>query len=99
MNMQSAMECPEVVREYIEKECIAGRLLGPLDPVLFLEVHTSRFGVIPKSDPGSWRLIVDLSAPEGASVNDGISWEVCFLSYMTVDGAAGVIKASGWGRI
>ena len=68
-NMRSAVERPEVVREYIEKEGIAGRLLGPLDPALFPEVHTSRSGVIPKSDPGSWRLIVDLSAPEGASVN------------------------------
>ena len=46
------MEYPEVVREYIEKECVAGRLLGPLDPALFPEVHTSRFGVIPRSDPG-----------------------------------------------
>ena len=96
-NMRSAVERPEVVREYIEKECIAGRLLGPLDPALFPEVHTSRFGVIPKSDPGGWRLIVDLSAPEGASVNDGISREVCSLSYMTVDDAARVIEASGWG--
>ena len=96
-NMRSAVERPEVVRECIEKECIAGRLLGPLDPALFPEVHTSRFGVIPKSDSGSWRLIVDLSAPEGASVNDGISREVCSLSYMTVDDAARVIEASGWG--
>ena len=40
---------------------------------------------------------MDLSAPEGASVNDRISWEVCSLSYMTVDDAARVIEASGWG--
>ena len=69
---------PEVVKWYIRKECT---LLGPFNPSLFPEVHTSQFGVIPKSEPGTWRLIVDLSAPEGASVNDGIDPEVCSLHY------------------
>ena len=64
-NMRSAMEHPEVVQEYIEKECIAGRLLGPLDPALFPEVHTSGFRVIPKSDPGSWRLSGPISSRGG----------------------------------
>ena len=46
-----------------------------------LEVHGSPFGVIPKSEPGKWRLIVNLSAPECGSVNDEISREMCSLSY------------------
>ena len=41
--------------------------------------------MIPKSEPGKWRLIVDLSSPKGASVNDGISKELCSLSYVHVD--------------
>ena len=48
-------------------------------------LHTSLFGVIPKicqpGQPQKWRLIVDLSAPQGQSVNDGIKLEFCSLSY------------------
>ena len=50
------------------------------------EVHLSRLGVIPKSNqPGKWRLIVDLSYPEGRSVSDGISGELCSLQYMRME--------------
>ena len=58
-------------------------------------LQTSRFGVIPKSTPGKWRLIVNLSAPEGASVNDGINDRVSSLSYVTVDDAAREVLRRG----
>ena len=49
-------------------------------------MHCSPFGVIPKKHkPGKWRLIIDLSAPEGSSVNDGIAKELCSLAYTSVD--------------
>ena len=83
--MRAAKDHPQFVDSYIRKECEAGRLLGPFDPDLFPVVQISRFGVIPKSEPDSWRLILDLSYPEGRSVNDGISPEICSLSYITVD--------------
>ena len=31
-NMRSAQQHPQVVRNYVLKECEAGRLLGPFDP-------------------------------------------------------------------
>ena len=96
-NMRSAKLQPQVVAEYIQKECEAGRILGPLDPQLFPEVQISRFGVIPKTDPGKWRLILDLSSPDGASVNDGIDPERCSLTYMKVDDAARAIERMGRG--
>ena len=34
-NMASAMQHPEVIREYLAKECSEGRVLGPLDPTQF----------------------------------------------------------------
>ena len=40
---------------------------------------------------------MDLSAPEGASVNDGIDPEMCSLHYITVDDVAGVTESVGWG--
>ena len=97
--MKSAKEHPQVVDDYIMKECLAGRLLGPLDPQMFTDVQVSRFGVIPKSEPGNWRLILDLSSPEGRSVNDGINSENCSLSYITVDDAVRAIVAMGEGAM
>ena len=97
--MRSMQQHPRVVRNYVLKECEAGRLLGPFDPQIFPEVHVSRFGPIPKADPGKWRLILDLSSPDGASVNDGIDPNVCSLSYMTVDDAARAIGRTGTGAM
>ena len=51
-------------------------------------VHVSPLGVIPKSESGKQWLILDLSSPEGGSVNDGINKELCSLSYMSVDEVA-----------
>ena len=60
--------------------------MGPLEQDV--RIYVSRFGVIPKShQPRKWRLIVDLSAHKGFSVNDGIQSELCSLSYTSVDDA------------
>ena len=61
-NMKSV---EEVVESYIGSEREARRLLGPLERSRFPQVHTSPFGVNPKSEPGKWRLILDLSSPMG----------------------------------
>ena len=72
-NMESAWQHPEVIQEYIDKEISKGRMLGPFTPDLCPYLHINRFGVIPKGqNTGKWRLITDLSYPEGQSVNDGI---------------------------
>ena len=84
-NLRSAAEHGEVVQCYIEKELAKGRLIGPLSTEATQRVHVNPFGVIPKKEPGQWRLIVDLSAPRGGSVNDGIRRECCTLSYLSVD--------------
>ena len=70
--MQSAREHPQVIRDYIAKECAEGRILGPFVPSSLADVQVSRFGVILKKGHNKWRLILDLSSPEGRSVNDGI---------------------------
>ena len=59
-------------------------------------MHISPFGVIPKSEPGQWRLILDLSSPSRNSVNDGITKEVCSLSYISIDDVA--VRAIHKGR-
>ena len=85
-NMHSADENHQVVTEYLEAEMRRGVVLGPFHPAEIPELHINRFGVIPKSGrPGKWRLIVDLSHPDGRSVNSGIDSELCSLSYAQVD--------------
>ena len=98
-NMSSVNEHRDVVEEYLHGEREAGRLLGPFRRSLFPEVHVSPFGVIPKSEPGKWRLIVDLSSPEGGSVNDGISKEWCSLSYLSVDEVVRTVVRFGRGAL
>ena len=85
--MKSAMDNPQVISQYLESECRVGRVVGPLSVEEFPFVHINRFGVIPKSTPGKWRLIVDMSSPEGNSVNDGIQESRCSLAYVTVEDA------------
>ena len=96
--MASATEHPDVVSSYLTEEERLSRIVrvGSMEAAGTLSIHCSSFGVIPKkSRPGSWRLIVDLSAPEGHSVNDGICKEVASLSYISVDDVVACILKVG----
>ena len=98
-NMRSALDNAAVIQEYLEKEVLLGRVVGPVDPERNpVGTQLSPFGVIPKSNhPGKWRLIVDLSSPEGRSVNDGIEGESCSLKYIHLDEVTDEIVKSGKG--
>ena len=98
-NLLSCIEHPDVVQEYIQKECSLGRVLGPFPRTEVPHLHISPFGVIPKKSTGKWRLIVDLSSPQGESVNDGISQEHSSLSYVTVDMIADKVASLGKGTL
>ena len=99
-NMLSASQHPKVVENYLGNERAEGRILGPINPRSVPGLHTSRFGVIPKGhSSGKWRLITDLSSPEGASVNDGISPTLCSLSYTSVDKVAKAAQRLGPGAL
>ena len=80
--MYEASQHREVIQEYLEKE-VQGRRIWKVSAE---GVQCSPFGVIPKKGkPGRWRLIVDLSAPEAHSVNDGIDRELSSVSYTSVE--------------
>ena len=97
--MLSAKQHPQPIQDYLAKELEAGRVISPLGrDASGLNIQISRFGVIPKPhQPGEWRLITDLSSPEGASVNDGIDPRLCSVDYASVDDAVGVIVRLGRG--
>ena len=84
--MVSARDHAEVVEKYLKGEREAGRVLGPFGPnELTLAAHISPIGIIPKRhQDNAWRLIVDMSSPEGFSVNDGISPTLSSLEYIHI---------------
>ena len=80
--MLSASDHPGVITAYIKEEVQANRmyLVGPVNEALVKSIHCSPFGVIPKKNkPGRWRLILDLSSPDGQSVNDSIAKDLFFM--------------------
>ena len=70
-NMQSAFEHVGSISQYLQKELSLGHLLGLFEDTSYLPpLQINRFGVIPKGhNTGKWRLITDLSFPNGQSVN------------------------------
>ncbi len=101
-NMQSATEHSEVVDKYLADEIEAGRVAraGTPQQAEAMGIHCSPFGVIPKKNrPGRFRLILNLSAPEGSSVNDGISKELASLSYVSLDVVAEAAAKLGRGAL
>ena len=99
-NLEGAFSLPDVVEDYLQAEVNLQRVAGPHPPSLLPNCQISRFRVIPKnSQPGKWRLIIDLSHPKDESVNDGISKYLCSLKYITLEDAIQQILALGPGSL
>lgn len=97
LRLEPQVSCFHEVDHYLAEEVAAGKL-RPASASC--RVHTSPIGLIPKQhQPGRFRLIVDLSAPEGFSINDGIDPNLCSLSYATVDQAAAIARQHGRGAL
>ena len=90
-----------IVSEYLDTELRRNRLVKlSKSEAEAMGIHCSPIGVIPKKNkPGKWRLIVDLSSPEGTSVNDGVDKEMSSLSYTSVDTIASKVAALGRGAM
>ena len=75
-------------------------MAGPFSAPPFPNLYVSSFGVIPKrGQPGTWCLIVDLSSPEGARVNDGIDPDKFTLHYIKLDQVIRVVSKLGVGAL
>lgn len=99
-NLLSVMNNPQTVQRYLEEELREGRMVGPLGQEEAQLVHVSPIGIIPKSHkPGKWRLIHDLSSPNGASINDGISPEWSSLAYVSLEQVVQDVVAVGPGAL
>ena len=101
-NLISARNHPHVVSQYIQEELARNQIghVGSLETASSLGIQLSPLGAIPKKGkPDKWRLIMDLSSPDGFSVNDGISKEDCSFHYASVDLAVERIIQLGSGAL
>ena len=86
-NCPSANAQSRVIHEYLKEEILHGSIAGPFQCPPIKNLHINRFGVIPKSTPGKWRLITDLSFPPDESVNSLIPDSAAEVRYMGIQEA------------
>ncbi|XP_033106175.1 uncharacterized protein LOC117108307 [Anneissia japonica] len=84
-NHKSTREYPGVIPKYIAKGLERCRIACPFPTPPFDSFVVSPLGVIPKSSPGAFRVIHDMSFPRGSSVNEGIPSEHPQVSYDSID--------------
>ena len=75
------MDFPEHIDTYLEEELRFGAIVGPFQQHSVHDAHFSPFMTREKSGSDKRRVIIDLSWPKGASVNDGIHKD----SYLATD--------------
>ena len=102
-NHKGAREFPAFIDKYLKRECDAMRIMGPFhnNPMSTLLV-VSPMNTVPKDSADERRVIVDLSWPSGASVNEGISkdyylGDVIDLHYASVEQVCKMVLDIGSG--
>ena len=102
-NHKGARDYPKFIDAYFQKECDALRIAGPfLSNPLSSKLAISPMDTVPKDCADERRVIVDLSWPAGASVNEGISkdvylGEVINLHYASVEQVCSMVLEAGLG--
>ena len=90
-NHRGATLFPDTIDQYLEQELKLNAIMGPFKFRPFLgRIRVSPLSTRPKRDSCKHRIILDLSFPQGFSVNDGIDkdWycgERVKLTYPTID--------------
>ncbi len=72
-----------------------GRIAGPFSSPPLGNFRTSPIGVVPKKEHGKFRMITDLSAPVGQSINDFISDSESSVSFNHFDEAVKIVAKLG----
>ena len=83
INHKGAINYPQHITEYLEKEMNGGRIAGPYKDIPFnTRVGVSPMNSRPKRESQQRRIIIDFSWPIGHSVNDGINKDEYLGKYM-----------------
>ena len=98
VNHYSARQFPANIKSYLDKEISLGAILGPFPEITFNKFHCSPLLTRPK-DNGKRRVILDLSFPKGASLNDAVDSEAFggtpfTLKFSTVDDILDKIRSA-----
>ena len=93
-NLLSATAHQDSVSSALCTELSRGHTSGPFTTPPFTSLHCSPLGSAEKKD-GSRRLIMDLSQPTGASINDGIQKEEFPIKYTLFDVATNMVYRRG----
>ena len=99
-NHTTASAHPQIITESIQNELRKGRIKQISD--LPDDVFCSPIGLVPKQANGvqsGWRVIFDLSSPEGSSVKDGIPKEFGTIVYETLNDAVQLVAQAGKGAV
>ena len=94
-NTPSAREHSEVVDQFVRAQVSQGYMAGPFPVQDCTNVIISGIAVIPKKTPGKWRVIVDMSSPQNASVNDYLHRELMHVTYASIEDAAHLMHHLG----
>ena len=94
-NHLSARSNVQAVNEKIQGELRAGRIIGPFDTPPFDLLICSPIAIVPKHEPGKFRLIHDLSFPQGASVNSAIPKDETKVCHDNIDKVVSIVKQFG----
>ena len=74
-------------------------MAGPFALEECASIRTSSMAVIPKKSPGKCRVIVDLSRPDGCSVNNHLRRDATHVAYSSVDDADHLMHYLGQGAL
>ena len=96
-NHRSALQAASIVDRKLLHEVSLGRIAGPFTHPPFNDFQSSPLGLVPKHDPGKFRLIHDLSFPRGDSINVYTSKQFTCVQYETLDQVVSLVQECGQG--
>ena len=97
-NHASALQYPQAIQQYLDKECKAGAMIGTFQKIPDPGFHCSPMLTRPK-DKDKRRVIMNLSHPHGSSLNDHVDGKAFdnrpfTLRFSTIDDIATTILAT-----
>ena len=90
-NWKSVFHNYASVKKKLDKEISQGRISDPFSSPPFPTLRCSPLALIPKSVPGEFRLVLNLSYLPNNSVNDFIDKQFCTVRYSSVDEAVRMV--------
>lgn len=97
-NLLSAHQNHDILVSKLQLEVDAGRMVGPFKSKPISNLRVSPVGLVPKKT-GGWRLIQNLSYPEGDSVNSFIDEALTSVHYTSFDQAMSMVQKLGRGAL